>query len=451
MAGAVPQTGLSQLGRVLLSTADDYANRQNRLTDEARERSQRLQDIASQRQYETGQYDKIRALQLADEQRRRQESLTDAGSREALQTRFNMLQEALKRGIIDASKIGKDQAAEDAAIQVLSQQLAKESQFAESQPGAAQARLAELTQQEQAITQKMASVEARLSAQPTIDPAMVNAAAMQIATQMNGGKTPSREQIAAALPDAQRQAQERALQQWYTDKEDARVQFAILSNQLNTIRQQQGDLVRTFKVAPGASPSPLVPVAPAASSTSSPSPGGSPIAGFINVLNGALDQRGLTPSPSVSSGDTPTLRDVTSALTMAPAASAPLLRQSRTNLLADEYAKLDAPLNNINRQLADVQQQMQLVQSGRSPWQGVDQGAFPGTAQVQGEVLTRLLQQQAMLLRQQQEAARLRGQGKTSLLSTINTPSYSMPVTPPSPGGAISDPNSVLMLNPAGL
>lgn len=439
-------TGLAMLGQTLLNSSLDNQARQRQLEDADRLRAQRLQDVQSQRSYENQQFDKIRNLQLSDEQRKRFESLDDKSKQDALQNRFGMLQEAEKRGLISAADLGNQQT-EDAAIKELATQLAKETQFSSGQPGNAQARLAELGQAEQAISQKMSAVEARLSAQPTIDQAQVQNAAIQLATQLNNGKPPSRDQIMASMADAQKQISDRAMTQWYQDKNDAQVQYKILADQLGNIRQQQGDLVKTFHVAPTSSP--LTQAAPVMAAPPS-APGGSPMGGFISSLNSELAKRG---APPPSTGDSPSIRDVTTALTTAPASAVPALRQARTGLLADQYATLDQPVNDINSRLADVQQQMTRVQSGLDPTQGVTPGALNVDPQVSGEFLTKLLMQQAALNRQRQLAEQQRQQGKTALLQQlqVNTPSQAIPFSAPSPGGVLSDPYSQMQPIGAGL
>ena len=424
------------LGQTLLQGSADYANRRRSQEDEARRRAERLEDVSSARQYETQNFDKVRNLQLSDEQRKRTQGLEDVKTKEAIQARFKMLDEAMRRGLLNAASIGNQQA-EDEAIKAVAGILSKEAEFDAGQRPNAQAKLAELGQAERGITEKMAALEARLSSSPTINPQEVQAVAVQMATVANGGKTPSREQIMAAMGDAQAQAKERVLMQWMQDKQDAQVQYQILSSQLNTIRQQQANLSSTFKVAPGVSPLQDVAPAPVAAPAAR---GGSPLGGFIDELNARIPKNSPAPSSNLN------IQDVNTAIRSAPAASVPLLKQTRTSLLADEIGKFDDPLLQTESQLADVNSKIERVQAGINPLQNVTPGAIPApdNPQLAGEYMTRLLQQQAALQRKRQEQQAARTAGKSSLLSglQINTPTQSAPVFQPSPGSVLSDPFS---------
>lgn len=433
MAGNIPITGLTMLGQTLLNAGTDYAAERRKTADEQRLRSEHLSDVASQRQYEQQNFDKVRAIQLSDEQRRRIEAVADLKTRAALEARFKLLNEAQARGLIDAGSLG-NQSLEDAAIHAISQQLAKESSFQQEQPANAAARLAELGQSEQVLTRKLAEVESRLSAQPTIDQAAVQRAAIEMATQMNAGKPPSREQIAQSMPDALAKAQQQATLEWYQTKSDAQIQQQLLTSQLNTIRAQQANLTSTFKVAPTASP--LVQASPAApAATPAPASGGG-LQGFLQQLNAG------TPQPAPAAGSSLTLGDVSTAMQSAAPSALPQLRQTRTNLLADQYANLDDPMLNTQAELADVQQKLARVQSGQNPFQGVTPGPFTVSPQSQGEYVTRLILQQGALQRQLQQEKQARGQGKAGLLSglQINTPAFSAPQPVASPGSILSDP-----------
>lgn len=433
--------GLQLLGNQLQTGVADYAQRrdldrrrQDMLTDEARRLNERRQDIDVARSREDTRFDRLRGLQLDDEQRRRGEGFEDAEKKVALEARLKMLGEAARMGIFDIQQIGNMEA-ENVALAKLQSQLSSDATFANEQPRNAQARLAQLTAAEQEVTRKMAEVERRLSSQPTVDQSQVAAAATQIATQANGGKMPSREQIQAALPDALAAAQNEAQVRWWQDQKDAGVQYQLLNSQLNTIRQQQSNLTSTFKVAPTAamlSPG-AAPTASAAPVT--PTPGGNPLAGFIDSLNAQV------PPPSTAAPEAQAIQQTTQALRTAPAASAPILRQGRTQMLAGEYEKLDAPVVSAQAELANVSKQIQLLQQGLTPWQGVDQSPFEVNPEAQGQMMTDLLIKQEALRRKEREAQAARSAGKTSLLSTIpamNTQSGYKPITPPSAGALLS-------------
>lgn len=437
MATTVPVTGLTMLGQQLLQGATDFANQR----DEQRRREERLSDIQANRSYEEGQFNRLRQFQLDDEQRRRTEGLEDAEKKALLANRVAMLQEAQARGLITAAQLG-NQAVEDAALAQLGEMLQAESRFAREQPGQAQKVLVQLGEQEQEIRGRMGQLEARLSSQPTVDQRQIQARAMDIATANAGGKTPSREQISQAMPQAVQEAQEQAYIRWAQDKQDAQVQYQILSSQLNTIRQQQATLTGTFRVAPSvmtppAAPAPMAPPAPAPQ-------GGNPMQGFLQQLN-----QQTPPPASVDSG----VGQTTRALSMAAPEFVPALRQARTAQIADEYAKLDAPLMQADKAIADTRRELQMVQSGIRPTQTFPldpiaartanlTGPTQQDPRAQGEVITRLLMRLAAEENERNKALQARQQGKTQILSglRLNTPTQSAPISVPSPGSLLSTP-----------
>lgn len=433
--------GLALLGNQLLSGAGDYVARRDQdrrradmLTDEARNRAERRQDVDVARTYDRENFERLRLLQLEDEQRKRGQGLDDAGKRAALEARLQALGQAASRGLFDIQQIGNMEA-ENAALGALQQQISKDATFANEQPRNAQARLQELTAAEQAVTQKMSEVERRLSAQPTVDQAAVTNAALQMATQANGGKTPSRDQIQAMIPDAISQAQQDAQVRWYQDRADAQTAYQLLNSQLNTIRQQQQNLTSTFKVAPSAALLSPGASAPPPTSPVGATPGGNPLAGFIDALNQQV------PPPSQAAPETRAIQQNIETQRTAPAASVPVLRQGRTQMLAGEYEKLDAPVASTEAKLSNVQKQIQALQSGLSPWQGVTPSPLDASPAATGQFMTELLQQEAALQRQLQQDRTARSTSKTSLLSglqSVNTPTGFTPVTPPSPGALLS-------------
>ena len=425
--------GLQLLGDQLLGGATDYANKRRQDELLARQRAEKLADVASERGYETQRFDKVRSLQLADEQRRRNEGLEDAKKRAEMERRLALLSEAEARGIFDARLIG-NQVAEEAALQALTAQKLKEADFAREQPINAQTRLDQLVQDERKVTQQMAAVEAKLAEQPTVNQQTVLNNAIQIATQNNGGKTPSREQIQAAYAEALAKAQQEAQIRWYQDKQDASVQYQILSSQLNTIRQQQANLTSTFKVAPKTAALSMPP--PAVVPTATTAPTGNPLAKFVEELNNRLPQN--TPA-TVTDNTGPTVQNITSALSMAPASAAPVLRQARTSMLADQYAKLDAPVASTEAKLADVNQKLSRLQSGLNPMQGVNPQAIDLPPEATGEFMTNLLLQQQALQRQLQQQRTQRSTSKTGLLSGIPPAAPFAPATQSSMGELLSD------------
>lgn len=445
-------TGLTMIGQALSQGAADYANRKLSLEDEARRRQERLSDIQSQRGYEEQVFDKARSLQLSDEQRRRFESLSDAEKRALIENRLNALKEAQSRGLIAVADIGK-QAVEDAALQVLGQQLQEEAKFSRAQPGNAAQALAGMQEEEQKVRQKMSSVEAQLSSQPTIDQSRVAARALEIAVQNNGGKTPSRDQIAAATPDAVREAQQQAMVQWMQDKEDAKIQYQLLSSQLNTLRQQQANLTSTFKVAP--SPLTPAPVSDLRAEAAIPTRAGNAVGGFLDSLNAEMAKRGLGAQPKPGTPEAAQSNLIQASSLAKTPEEQTILRQANTQRIANEYGKLDeeiaGPRNALAQEQQDIDRQKTLILQGYSPnfQPGLSMGAFAPladqklTPEQQSQLLTNLLIREGNLPSKQnalsgQEADIARRRKLLIQPMQFNTPSQVFPVTPPSAGSVLS-------------
>lgn len=457
--------GLAMLGGALAQAGGDFAARRDRervrqeaLATENRRRGYQLDDVASNRTYEQEQFDRLRGLQLSDEERRREQQLgdekrrreegkADTLTRAQMERRLQMLGEAEKRGLFDGKMIGNIEA-EDAALTALQTQLAEESKFTREQPGNAQAALAELGTQKRDLVQKLSAVEAVLSERATVDQAAVAARAVALATQANGGNTPTREQITAAQADAYKEAQQAAMLQDYQEKEAARVQYQILSSQLNTIRQQEANLTSTFRVAPTASPLSAAPTE--TMTTPAPAGRGDPMGGFQSALDGLMKERGMGQGRGTAGANSSlqAIQDVTAARATAPTELRPILDQTKTSMLADAYEPFDETVNATTAKLADVDSQISRLQSGR-PNVGVSAGnsamsqfyAMPGAQYPSGDPgreLTSLLQQRAQLQRQLSEEEKARRQGRSSLLQ-LNTPAQSRPLTFPTPGAAVSN------------
>lgn len=452
MAGNIPITGLTMLGQTLLNAGTDYAAERRKTADEQRLRSEHLADVASQRQYEQQNFDKVRAIQLSDEQRRRIEAVADLKTRAALEARFKLLNEAQARGLIDAGSLG-NQSLEDAAIHAISQQLAKESSFQQKQPENAASALAQLGQDKQRLIQQLSELEAKLASPEVVDPRVVAERALELATQQNGGNVPSRPMIDAAREQAYAEARQAAMVQDYQEKQAARIQQQLLTSQLNTIRQQEANLISTFKVAPSASESPLT-QAPSAPSVVQPKAAGDPLAGFTTALDDLIAKRGIgAPNPGAGSSDL-TVKDYSNALTMASPQDRPTILQGKTAAIAKGYEALDAPANQTSLQLAEVNNQLQRAQSGLNPFQGVTPAPWNASPAAAGEFITRLILKKSALQQQQDRELKARGQGKASLLANplANTQTQFVPASAPSAGSVLSDPYSYSSpLPPAGL
>ncbi len=433
--------GLQLLGDTISGAATDYANRarQDQLLN--RQRAEHLSDVESNRGYEQQQFDKMRGLQLGDEQRKRTESFDDAKKRAEFERRLAMLTEAEKRGLFDARQIGNT-VAEEAALGALQAQLNKEATFAEAQPGNAQARQAEIAKAKQILAQKMSEVEAVLATPAKVDMAFVAKRAVEIAMQQNNGNMPTKVQVDAAKQAAYEEAQKAAMIQDYQEKEAARVQYQILSSQMNSLRQEDSTITSTFRTS--AAGSPLVDTPALPMNQTPPGPKADPLAGFTDEVNKRL---GIGQGRGTAGGAS-SLQDIqalTAARAAAPAALRPVFDQSKTQKLADAYAPYDEKVNDTAAKLADVNSQLARVQQGTPFSSAQFDSTVPMTSGPQvpyadpGLIITTLLQKRAALERQQSLDEQLRQKNKASLLQ-VNTPSQVQPVTFPSTGALQTQP-----------
>lgn len=445
---AYPITGLASLGRAIEGATADYVGRKRQLEDEERRRAERLQDIQSQRGYENEMLEKQHVMALADDLRRRADNLTDEQKRAALANRQRALQEALARGLLTAQQIG-DQQAEDAALLELGTQMKKEAAFSQEQPLNARAALDQLVQQERELQSKIAEEEARQSQQPTIDPAVVTRRAIETATQKNGGKKPSLQQIEDEKPAAIEEAKEMAMTKWYQDYRDSQVRVGLFNNQLTNIRQQKATLEGTFRVAP----SPLT-TAPAPVPQTSTAPltvpkSASLLSGFQAEMDRLLRERGFgvdAPNPNAN----PLVLAATAAKTPQEQA---MLRQANTSRIAQGYADIEEPIMAKQQDLEEIQRRKALVLQGINPDNRIARGGYEVqtprlSADQQSQMLTGLLIAESNLNTDLQKSKQDAVQRKRALLQPVqfNQPAQSVVAQPnlvpaaPSPGLLLSTP-----------
>jgi hypothetical protein len=288
----IPQTGLTMLGEAISGGARDYANRRMSLEDEARRRAQQLDDVAAARAYDQQTYGRRRADQLEDvgsarayegERFRTQLDVQtaqaialglvhegilapgDLNKPEAVAAAFEVARtrgldklysdllttpDANGRPLLDRSQLNNPSAIE-AAKSALAQTKAGAMRLQMDQPANAADAIGDLSRESAQVRQQLAAVEQRLSAPaPQPDPSAIQGRALQLAREAKGGGVPSQQEIQAMIPQAQQEASQLTLQQWYQDKEDAKIQYQILNARLNNLRAAQSDLTRTFQVAP---------------------------------------------------------------------------------------------------------------------------------------------------------------------------------------------------------
>ncbi|MFH1742153.1 MAG: hypothetical protein ABIH23_24380 [bacterium] len=240
-----PQTALSNLGSALFSGVSDAADRRLRENEIARLRQERLADIESERGYkqeltadERGYneqvFNRMRELQLGDEQRKMREA---------------EIKEAIGLGLLSIEE-AEDPAKVQTALQLMRTYRNEAFEFSRGLPGQAKVEAdqlhvdnARLLAEDMRIAEKETQLDAILSEpEPKITQDQVDALAVELAMIQNGGKQPKPDEIAAMKADAGKQLFNEA----YARKEQrmaaAIQQRQILSNQRANIRAARGDI-----------------------------------------------------------------------------------------------------------------------------------------------------------------------------------------------------------------
>lgn len=440
-----PQNGLTMLGEAIMGGARDYEVRARQLEDEARRRSEQLQDIGSARAWQHSENVSADERRLAQEKGlqdiRTQEDIKrtlisegllapgDINDQGKVAAAFEL---ARQRGLdtlyaeltSTPDETGKplltrddfgNVAAINTAKQKLGQIKAAKLAFADSQAHNAQGELARISQQMNQVQAASSELDRRLGAPaPAISQDELTNAAIQIASQAHPGKPPSNQEIAAAIPQAKTQLEQAVMTRWAMDKQDAQVQRGILGAQLQDLRYQYDTLVTKFGVAPApGSISAVPPTARLANPTSEANP----------QQRAAAVASLLPPKPAAAPGGASLLANPTNEPLIA-AANERRGAQAWQSNLADPYtATLD--------KLQEVQARKQAILSGQDPsiYTGgmimakTGQRPPPMTPDVQAKLLSdTLVQEQALLKQVDQTKRAMLGLGPTALLANPMAP-----------------------------
>ncbi len=257
---------LAQLGQALSGGARDYANIKLSREAEARERQQRLDDVASQRQYADSVEARQRGYSLSDEARRRTNQREDVT--------IDML---VKERYLSPDKVNDPAAVQAAAAarqERVSADLGREGTLPkrlQTEADLLATRDAELAEAEQRLSASLSAPEPGPPTQTEV---------MNLAMRLTGKPNPSREEIAANEAAAAEQIQSQRLQRWYMDQQEAKTQIPLL-------RAQRSDISRnlTFMFQQGITPN--RPPAAVLSAPVAPVPrgSGSPMGSFLEQLN----------------------------------------------------------------------------------------------------------------------------------------------------------------------
>lgn len=281
--GGQPNNGLALLGDVLQRGSRDY--RDIKLADEAHERSrsERAADLADQRAFarerfdierEAAREDRGEAMQRAmlsalinkgylspndvDDEQKIEQAFEEA-KRDGLVQRYNDL---ISAGFLAPGDVA-DPAKVAAAEAEFGDEASSTRKSMKSSRGNAESEVTRLRDENMQIQQEIQQLQEELSKPPRAPTEQeVANHAQKLASQMTGKPATqlSREDIAAAMPQAEKELSEFYQMQAFQMQAAARQQLAALKSQLQFNTSQGNNLSDRFKVAPGP-----VPEAPAAS------------------------------------------------------------------------------------------------------------------------------------------------------------------------------------------
>lgn len=405
------QTGLSQLGDALLRGSGDYANIQLRKQEQQRQleleqmrRQQALGDLQDQRKYSEGQFEQQRTARLGD-----------AKTMAAMNNRFESLQLAEKLGLIAAKDIG-NMPIEDIALSALSQRMGVEDTRKTEMRNRAQARADQNAVRQEAIMQSIARDEAVANSEPTIDESQIRQIQERLARSANPkAKQVSEGEISEQYDAALALYEKDALNDWFKRSQEAKVNAQNNKILLQGLARENAALSEQYGVV-GDVPR-NSPVAPAAVNAVTRAPPIDPLAAFRGQLDAERKKRGISQPSTRDFGAASVFNDINSATQAVPASVIPEFRQARTDALADEYGRLDAPLFKTNEQLGEAQGRLQRILGGFNPFQSVTPSALPSG--VGGELLAQFILESQALQNQQTNQQNARSQGRSRLLSQL--------------------------------
>jgi hypothetical protein len=272
---------LSNLGQVLMGAAQDYASNKRQDDREARLRQERLADVAEARAYDSTVRADQQDFQRIMQDRSVQNDIKLQLIHEGLLSPGNINNPAaIEKAFFEAQRRGldvlyrdlfstpgedgkpllnradlSDPAKIEAAKQKLAEVKAGVTAFSMDQPKLAQKESTRLVGEAGKIQARLADLERQLSEpQPQPDANQVTKQAIQNlrAQKKNPKYMPSQAEIEAEAANVVPQLQQRLDQQWFQNKEDARLQYPILSAQLQNLRAEQSSITSKFGVAPTA-------------------------------------------------------------------------------------------------------------------------------------------------------------------------------------------------------
>ncbi len=290
-------TGYGQLGQVLMGAAADYAGenrrsadearvRANQLEDAARNRGNQLADVESTRAYNEKRYGVERGDKIKDTEAEKvfagkmelmrlgyltPDKFDDAAAVQSALTKMQSVgllqryQGALQSGDLTYGDLSSgDEKKINAGLAKFSERLGKETSRQETSVGAAQDTANSLQAQYDQSLQQASSLEQSLSRpveemlRPPSQSELQNLA-LQLAQQNTGGKPPSAKDIAAQIPVAQQQLQQRQLEGLMLQKQQTQERVRLLKDQAQSLGVRLNTLANrgVFPVSKPVAASPL--------------------------------------------------------------------------------------------------------------------------------------------------------------------------------------------------
>jgi hypothetical protein len=243
-------TNLGLLGGVVAEGARDYAQKRRADELEARRRAERLADVENDRAYARTEGDRIygrgRDDKLTDEQRARDNRLTDTAAMNDLQW---------KEFLVKAGYLSRDAMKDETAVAVANEMAADDGltqlqagrsdiTFKQTQRTNAVKALNKIAGERERLMQQYVALNDTLAAPaPVIDEKKV--IAITVARLSQDGKVPDVKAIAKAAPAIREEMQMAIFMQEKAEKDRATVQRAALANQIQALTTRADAITRT--------------------------------------------------------------------------------------------------------------------------------------------------------------------------------------------------------------
>lgn len=301
---SAPNTGAGMLGQVILSGATEYARNKREDDIEARRRSQRLADVADERQYAEQvsnmamRRELVRLGYLAPGDLKNEQAVAAAFARAQRDGTAQRYKEAIDAGDLAYADLG-DAAKVEAGLAKFSQRMATRTTFQSGLPQRAQDRVNQLVVQQDELQREGARLASILSEpEPVPTPQEVAARALQLArATAKPGTMPSVQDIAQMETQAIQEIGTQKLTAWNQQRQDALVQRTLISDRLRDVSAEINTLTNRFGVTGVVDPNAARQPAPPPSTAASKPDLGTAQKNFAAAIQAELDRRNPKPTP----------------------------------------------------------------------------------------------------------------------------------------------------------